>query len=99
MGIAVLVVSSRVLVSAERVKIVSGRVAGHRREFLPGDKPAPSPDWDQFPDLVAVAGNCERLSVLDGVHDFPRLRPQVPLRDFRDAHIHSVAQGATREKC
>ena len=28
-------VSSRVLVGTECVKVVSGRVAGHRREFLP----------------------------------------------------------------
>jgi hypothetical protein len=46
---------------------------------------------------VAVAGNRERLPVLNGVHDFARLRPQVPLRYLRHAHIHSVAPGATGE--
>jgi hypothetical protein len=49
----------------------------------------------QFPDLVAVAGDGERLPMLDGVHDFPRPGPQIPLRDLKRAHVHSVAPGAT----
>ena len=56
-------VGGRVLVGPERVKAASRRIAGHRRELLPGDEPAPSPDGDQLPDLVAVAGDGERLPV------------------------------------
>ena len=70
-GVAVLVVGGRVLVGAECVQAARGRVAGHRREFLPGDEPAPPPDGDQLADLMAVAGDGERLPVLDGVHDLP----------------------------
>ena len=69
--VAVLVVGGRILVGAECVQAGCGRVAGHRREFLPGDEPAPPPDGHQFPDLVAVTGDGERLPVLDGVHDLP----------------------------
>src|SRR5690242_3117987 len=58
-AVAVFVVSGRVLVGAERIQIAGGRVAGHGREFLPGDEPAPSPDGDQFPDLMAIAGHGE----------------------------------------
>jgi hypothetical protein len=36
--------------------------------------------------------------VLDGVHDFPRSRPQVPLRDLRQARVHTVAPSATRSR-
>jgi hypothetical protein len=36
-----------------------------RRELLRGDEPPPSPDGDQFPDLVAIAGDGERLPVLE----------------------------------
>src|ERR1700722_19946124 len=71
--IAVCVVGGRVLVGAEGVQVAGRRVAGHCREFLPGDKPAPSPDGDQFPDLVAVAGNGEPLPVFNRVHDLTRL--------------------------
>jgi len=53
-GIAVLVVSGRVLVGTECVQTASGRVAGHRREFLPGDKPALAPDGDQLPGRPAL---------------------------------------------
>src|ERR1700722_13798789 len=93
--VAFLVVGGRVLVGTECVQIADRRVAGHCREFLPGDELAPSPDGDQFPDLVAVAGDGERLPPLDGVHDFPIPGAQVPLRDLRHAHVHSVAPGAT----
>src|SRR3984885_15674127 len=71
--IAVFVVGGRVLVGAECVQIAGRRVAGHCREFLPGDEPAPSPDRDQLPNLVAVACNGERLPVLNRVHDLARL--------------------------
>jgi hypothetical protein len=67
------VVSGRILIGAERIQIAKGCVAGHGREFLPGDEPAPPPDGDQFPDRVAVTGNGKRLPVLNSVHDFPRL--------------------------
>lgn len=35
--------------------------------------------------------------MLDGVHNLPRPRPQIPLRDLRSTHIHRVALGATPE--
>jgi hypothetical protein len=71
-GIVVLVVSGRVLVGAERVQAALGRVAGHRREFLPGDEPALPPERDQLPDRMTITGNGERLPVFNGVHDLPR---------------------------
>jgi hypothetical protein len=43
---------------------------------------------DQFADPVAVAGDGEGLPVLDGVHDLPRPRPQIALRDLREC-IHA----------
>jgi hypothetical protein len=59
----------RVLVGAECVQAGCGRVAGHRREFLPRDEPALPQDRDQFPDRSAVVDDGERLPVLDGVYD------------------------------
>ena len=52
-----LVVERSVLISSERPGIDTGSVARHGDELLPGDEPAALPQWNQFPDAVAIAGH------------------------------------------
>src|ERR1035441_2833056 len=63
----------------------TGRLAGRRlkpkHELLPGDEPTVAPKRDQFPDTMAVPCDGKGLPVLNGIHDLPRLGPQVALRD------------------
>src|SRR5260370_4851130 len=88
-GVAGLVVERGVLMSAECPGMNGWGVAVHSDELLPGDEPAALSQRDQFADPVAVAGDGEGLPVLDGVHDLPRPRPQIALRDLREC-IHAL---------
>jgi hypothetical protein len=60
------VVQGGVLVGAERLESGSRSAVGHGSKLLPGDETAALAQWDQLADLVAVAGDRERLAVLDG---------------------------------
>src|ERR1022692_4472107 len=82
-GAVRVVVERCVLVGSESVDVDGGRAAGHGSEFLPGDEPAPAPQWDQFADPVPVAGDGERLPILDGVHDLLGPVAEISLCDFR----------------
>src|SRR5258708_27662027 len=82
-----LVVSSGVLVRPERIQVTVRSIARHRRELRPRDKPAASTQGDQLPDMAAVPGDSKRLPVLDSIHNLPRPRPQVALRNLNVAHI------------
>src|ERR1035438_6435611 len=88
-------IERRILVGSERFQVNRRGIARHGDELLPGDEPAVAPERDQFPDTVAVPGDGEGLAVLNGVHDLPRLGPQVPLRDlWSSAHLTRVAPRA-----
>src|SRR5690242_4256514 len=77
------VVGCGVLVGAESRKAGSSGAAGHGGELLPGDEAAALPQWDQLADLVAVAGDGERLPAFDGVHDLLGPVAQIALGDLR----------------
>lgn len=62
-------IGSGVLIRPERIQVDIGGVARHGGELLPGHEPTASAQRNKFPDPMAVAGNCEGLAVLDGVHD------------------------------
>src|SRR6516165_1672608 len=94
-GRSPLIPTARVLVGSEGFQINRGGIARHSDELRPGDESAPSPQWDQLPDSVAVTGDGKRLPVLDRVHDLPRPHPKVALRDLRvGAHHDRVARCA-----
>ena len=94
---ASLMIERRILVGPERFQVNRRGVARHGHELVPGDEPPAPPKRYQFPDTVAVPGDGKRLSVLHGIHDLPRLDPQVALRDLRlSAHPASVAPCAIK---
>lgn len=85
-----LVIDYGVLISPECFDVDAGRVAGHRREIPPGDEPTATPQRDQLADPVAIAGDRERLTVLDRVHDLLGSVTQVALGDLRlERVVHS----------
>jgi hypothetical protein len=53
------VVSGRVLIGPEGFQVNGRAVARHRCELLPGDEPAPLPQWDQLPNPAAVPSDDE----------------------------------------
>ena len=58
------------LIRADGGDVDSCSVARHGGELIPGDEASTSTQRDQFPDLVTVAGDRERLAAFDGIHDF-----------------------------
>lgn len=70
------------LVRPEDVDVDAGSVSGHGGELLSSDEPPPATERDQLPDPVAVAGDRERPTVLDRVHDLPGPVTQVALSDL-----------------
>jgi hypothetical protein len=85
-------IKRRILVGSERFQVNRRGITRHGNELLPGDEPTAAPKRDQFPDSMAVPGDGKGLPVLNGVHDLPRLGPQVALRDlWLSAHLIMVA--------
>jgi hypothetical protein len=85
-------IKRRILVGSERFQVNRRGITRHGNELLPGDEPTAAPKRDQFPDSMAVPGDGKGLPVLNGVHDLPRLGPQVALRDlWLSAHLTRVA--------
>src|SRR5450759_2473172 len=72
----------RILVGPERFQVNRRGLTRHGNELPPGDEPTVAPKRDQFPDTMAVPCDGKGLPVLNGIHDLPRLGPQVPLRDL-----------------
>jgi hypothetical protein len=76
------VIGYRILISTESLDIDTRGVAGHRRELLSRDEPTPTPQWDQLTDPVTITGDCERLPMLDRIHDLLGPVAQVALGDL-----------------
>ena len=89
-------IERRILVSSERFQVNCRGMTRHGHELVPGDEPTAPPKRNQFPDTVAVPGDGKGLSVLNGIHDLPRLHPQIALGNLR-VYIHTttIAPSAT----
>jgi hypothetical protein len=81
----------RFLVGPERLDVHGRSVTRGRRKFLPWDEPPTVPQRDQFADPVAVAGDNERLPILDGIHDLFGSVAEITLGDLRlCSHASSI---------
>jgi hypothetical protein len=65
----------------------------HSNDSAGGDEPMTS-QWPQLPHRGPVAGDYERLSLVQSSHDSAAVIAEFPLGDLL-AHISIVARGAT----
>jgi hypothetical protein len=53
------VIDRGILIGTEGFDADTRSVAGHRRELLSRDEPAPTPQWDQFADPMTITSDRE----------------------------------------